>query len=192
MQIVTERLLMRDFTADDWPAVLGYQRHPLYLRYNPWTERTPAEAQTFVGWFLAQQQENPRTKFQLALVLASSGQLIGNCGIRRSAPGSHEADIGYELDPAYWGQGYASEAARAIVQFGFGELGLHRVSADCVADNTPSAHVLEKLGMRLEGRLPHKQYFKGRWWDTLLYAMLEDEWRGVLKNCHQTGRHSTT
>ena len=90
---------------------------------------------------------------------------------------AHEADIGYELDPPYWGHGYATEAARAIVRFGFTRLRLHRIWSWCIADNVGSARVLEKVGMRREGRLRENAYFKGRWWDTLLYGMLEDEWR---------------
>ena len=89
-----------------------------------------------------------------------------------------EADIGYELAPDQWGRGYATEAARAIVAFGFTELRLHRISAWCIAENTASAHVLEKIGMWLEGRLRENEYFKDRWWDTLLYAMLETDRHG--------------
>ncbi|HET9589619.1 MAG TPA: GNAT family protein, partial [Anaerolineales bacterium] len=80
------------------------------------------------------------------------------------------------LDPEYWTRGYATEAAHAIVDFGFSQLGLHRVWSWCVADNLGSAHVLEKLGMRLEGRLRENEYYKDRWWDTLMYAILADEW----------------
>jgi ribosomal-protein-alanine N-acetyltransferase len=137
----------------------------------------PAAVQEFVQMFLARQQEQPRTKFQLAVILKSSDELIGNCGIRMESAGAHEGDIGYELSPPHWSKGYATEAAVAIVHFGFSELHLHRIWAWCNAANAGSARVLEKIGMRLEGRLRDKEYFKGRWWDTLLYAVLEDEWR---------------
>jgi RimJ/RimL family protein N-acetyltransferase len=89
---------------------------------------------------------------------------------------ARDADIGYELDPHYWGHGYAIEAARAIMEFGFAELLLHRIWAKTNADNTGSIRLLEKLGMRQEGRLREKEYFKGRWWDTLIYAILDREW----------------
>src|ERR1041385_5954467 len=107
MQLTTDRLILRDFTADDWPAVLAYQSDPLYLRYNPWTERTPEAVQEFLQMFLDQQQAQPRIKFQLAVILKSSGQIIGNCGIRKESAESHMAEIGYEYDPKHWGQGYA-------------------------------------------------------------------------------------
>ena len=77
--------------------------------------------------FLANQQEQPRIKFQLAITLKSSQQLIGNCGIRLKSAEAHEGDIGYELSPKHWWRGYATEAARAIVAFGFEQLRLHRI-----------------------------------------------------------------
>jgi len=162
---------------DDWQAVLAYQSDPLYLRYNDWTERTPEAVQEFVGWFLDNQKQEPRTKFQLAVVLKSKDQLIGNCGVRKDNIDAYEADIGYELDPKHWNHGYATEATHAIVDFGFRHFGAHRIWASCLADNVGSAHVLEKLGMQLEGRLRENKYFKGRWWDTLIYAILADEWK---------------
>jgi [ribosomal protein S5]-alanine N-acetyltransferase len=178
MQLTTERLILREFVEADWPMVLAYQQDPLYLRFTHWAARSPQEVQQFVQMFVTQQYAQPRTKFQLAIELKESRHLIGNCGIRLKAVGAQEADIGYELAPDQWGPGYATEAARAIVRFGFTELKLHRVSAWCMAENTASSHVLEKIGMTLEGHLHESEYFKNRWWDTLLYAMLEDEWYG--------------
>jgi RimJ/RimL family protein N-acetyltransferase len=176
MKLETERLILRDFVKDDWQRVLEYQSDPLYLRYYEWTERTPEAVQEFVGWFLSQQEENPRIKFQLVVVLKSTNLLIGNCGVRMDNADDIDANIGYEFDPKYWNHGYATEAAHAVVDFGFHHFGVHRIWADLVADNIGSAHVLEKLGMRLEGRLRDKAYFKGRWWDELIYAILAEEW----------------
>ena len=82
MELYTDRLLLRDFVSADWPAVLAYQRDPRYLRYYDWADRTPDHVQRFVQIFLDQQAEQPRCKFQLAVVLKASGQLIGSCGIR--------------------------------------------------------------------------------------------------------------
>ena len=86
--------------------------------------------------------------------------------------------MGYELDPKHWGKGYATEAARAVLDFGFSNMNLQRISAWCIADNIGSARVLEKLGMSLKGRVRDHQYFKGSWWDTL--------WRMQAKNNTRT------
>ncbi len=176
MEIKTERLLLREFNDDDWADVLSYQKNPLYHRYYEWTDRTPEAAKDFVRIFIAQQREEPRTKFQLAITLPSTGELIGNCGLRMASADAREGDIGYELSPIHWGHGYATEAAKSMLDLGFRQFGLHRISSWCVADNAASARVLENLGMKLEGRLRDKDYFKGRWWDTLLFAILDDEW----------------
>ena len=176
MEIKTERLLLREFEAEDWQVVYTYQNNPLYLRYYDWTERSKQDAQDFVAIFLKQQQATPRHKFQLAITLADSGQLIGNCGVRLTAPSLKIGDIGYELDPLFWGNGYATEAASAMLLFGFEQLQLHRITAVCIAENEGSVRVLTKLGMQQEGRLRENEFFKGRWWDNLLFAILESEW----------------
>ena len=89
---------------------------------------------------------------------------------------SHQAELGYEIDPAYWGQGYATEAARKMLAFGFGELRLHRIWATCLLENVASARVLGKLGLQQEGRLREHRWMKGRWWDSLVFSILEQEW----------------
>src|SRR5215207_7101049 len=119
MMLITERLLLRDFVASDWEAVLAYQQHPLYLRYNEWTSRTGEEVREFIQMFLDHQKHEPRIKFQLAATLKTTGQLIGNCGVRRESAQAVEGNIGYEFDPQYWGNGYGTEAGRAVLQFGF-------------------------------------------------------------------------
>lgn len=177
MQIETKRLLLREFVLEDWPSVLAYQSDPRYQRFYPLDGRTAEEARDFVRMFLAQQQARPRLKFQLAAVLKKEDRLIGNCGIRMESPEAVQADIGYEFSPDYWGNGYATEAAQAMLDFGFRQLKAHRIWSWCLAENLASGRVLEKLGMQLEGRLRENEFFKGRWWDTLLYAILEPEWR---------------
>ena len=72
---------------------------------------------------------------------------------------------------------HASEAVRAMVGSGFGELRLRRIWARCLAENVASYRVLEKAGMRREGRLREEEWMKGRWWDTLVYGILDHEWR---------------
>lgn len=176
MILTTERLLLREFVESDWEVVLAYQQDPLYLRYNEWDSRTPEQVRGFIQMFLDHQKQDPRYKFQFAITLRPSGQFIGNCGVRKDSVEAREGDIGYELDSRYWGKGYATEAAQAVLDFGFSQLKLQRISAWCIADNIGSARVLEKLGMRLKIRNREHQYFKGRWWDTLSYTISREEW----------------
>ncbi|MBJ3792889.1 GNAT family N-acetyltransferase, partial [Bacillus sp. OA1] len=89
--------------------------------------------------------------------------------------GEHTYEIGWVFNPKYFNKGYASEAAQAILKYGFKEMKLHRIIATCQPENTPSYRVMEKIGMRREG------YFKkciphgNEWWDEYYYAILEEE-----------------
>ena len=176
MEIVTQRLVLREFVESDWADVLAYQRDPRYLRYYPWSFRTEADVRDFVQLFLDWQWERPRGRYQLALTLKGTRELIGNCGIRRNPDRNGEAEIGYELAPTHWGKGYATEAARVLVNFGFRELGIERVSSWCIAENTPSARVLTRLGFQPVCQRRHGEFFKGRWWDTLHFALAREAW----------------
>jgi ribosomal-protein-alanine N-acetyltransferase len=195
MKIATPRLILREFMFEDWPAVLAYQSDPRYLHYYAWQDREPEEVQAFVQSFLDQQQARPRIKYQLVITLrqpdtppctpedelnhSSIHPLIGNCGIRLETAGAVQADMGYELAPEHWGKGYATEAARAMLDFGFRELGVQRVWAWCNAENRASSRVLEKLGMHLSHRIDQDQYFKDRWWDTLEYEIFRSQWEAT-------------
>lgn len=178
MILQTARLLLREFVPEDWTAVYAYQTDPLYLRYYQWLGRSEADVREFVQVFLDWQQERPRTKFQLAIIHREESRLIGNCGIRINDRIGREANIGYELDNRYWNQGYATEAARAILRFGFSELNMQRIWAECLADNVGSARVLEKLGMRLEARELKKEFIKNAWRDYLIFAIDAPHWPG--------------
>lgn len=178
VQIETERLILREFIEDDWQEMVAYWRNPLYQRYYPELDDIEGTVWHLLTTFIAQQQDDPRRIFQLVIERKDDGRMIGNCGIRVNAPEHRQANIGYELNPDEWGQGFATEAARAIVRFGFENLGLHRIWAECNADNGGSVRVLTKLGMQREARFREHQWFRGRWWDTEIYALLEGEWRG--------------
>ena len=169
MILLTDRLLLREFNENDWPTVLGYQSDQQYLRYYHWTQRTADDVRIFVHNFIHQQSEEPRMKFQLAMILRSEDKLIGNAGIRVKNHVAREAEIGYELAPNYWGNGYATEAANTLLQFGFQKLMLHRVSSYCIADNKASARVLQKIGMKYEGTLRENEYIKGHCGYTIIF-----------------------
>ncbi len=177
MHLTTNRLLLREYCEVDWLATFNYQLDPNYLRFYPWPQRVKIDVQTFIRKFINWQYEQPRTKFQLAVILADQNQLIGSCGIRMKQANAHQAELGYEIAPVYWGQGYATEAAHRMLIFGFEELGLHRIWASCLLDNTASARVLEKLGMQREGHIRENRWMKNHYWDTLIYSILEHEWQ---------------
>src|SRR5690606_9011521 len=175
MWLTTERLILRDFVESDWPAMLEYQREESFLRYHPWESRGEADVRSLLERFIQWQEEEPRHRFQPAITRRGSDEVIGSVGVRANDPGGLIADLGFELAPRCWGKGFATEAASAMLEFGFQQMELHRITAHCIAENTASARVLERIGMRPEGRLREAEYFRGRWWDVLLYAVLSSD-----------------
>jgi [ribosomal protein S5]-alanine N-acetyltransferase len=173
----TPRLILREFTAEDWQATYAYQQDPRYLRFYDRDGVTQRLVQAFIYTCILWQGEQPRTRAQLAITLADTGELIGNVGLRRESADDPLADMGYELNPEHWGHGYATEAARAMIDWGFGAgAGIERIHAHCIADNEASARVLLKVGLRQEARLRDHQWFKGRFWDVVLFGMMRGEW----------------
>lgn len=192
MQLITNRLILREFAENDWQAVFAYQSDPAYLRYSPYFYRNEQDVCSCVNMFIQWSLEVPRKRYQLAIVLRDGERLIGNCGVRMQTAHSQIADIGYEIDRHYWGQGYATEAALALLSFGFNQLHLHRIWAYCIAENTASARVMEKIGMIYEGRQRQSEHIKGRWWDTFHYAMLEQEWYRLMSGEQPKSAHFPT
>jgi RimJ/RimL family protein N-acetyltransferase len=120
------------------------------------------------------------SSFTRAICDPGLDELIGLCGIC-TLSGSEQAELWYLLRPDVWGHGLATEAARQMLEFGFGELNLHRIWATCVPENTASLRVLEKLGMRREGLQKSSLKIHGVWVDCYVYAMLAEEWRGLRR-----------
>lgn len=181
MQLETPRLLLRDFRPDDAPALAACRADERYWRYYDRVDDVEANAREHVELFVRWQSEAPRTHFQLAIVLKHNDALIGDCGLRQheqvsyGTPNRLEADIGDELDPRHWRNGYATEAVRALLGYGFDTLNLHRVWAYCLAENEASWRLMERLGMRREGVLRANVRLQGRWADTYLYGLLAED-----------------
>ena len=175
IRIETKRLVLRDFVPGDWVRVHEYGSDKLVVRHLPWGPETPAQIRQFIKFVRSFARRQDRRQFELAVVLKSENRLIGGCGIRLRNPEQREGDIGYVFNRRYWGEGYATEAAKAIIQFGFSKLKMHRIWATCDPPNKASARVLEKAGMKREGLLRKNVFQKGAWRDSYLYAVLESD-----------------
>ena len=172
--IHTERLTLRDYLETDLKDIHEYGSDPEVVKYMPFGPNTFEDTQNFLNGVIVKQNEDPRTDYSLAVVLNSEDKMIGGCRISKVS--QVEAHLGYILNRSYWGNGYATEAASAMVEFGFSELGVHRVYADCHPENAASIRVLDKIGLVLEGRRREYMMFHGEYSDTLLYSILEHEW----------------
>jgi ribosomal-protein-alanine N-acetyltransferase len=179
MKLYTERLHLREFVPGDETDIHEYASDGEVVRFMDWGPNTPEQTREFLERKFVHMREEPRVAFELAIVLKSVGKVIGGVGLRIKSVQNREGDIGYVLNRRYWNQGIVTEAARAMVAFGFDELRLHRIYATCNAENLASARVMEKLGMKYEGKLRENALERGRWRDTLLYAILETDPRGT-------------
>jgi ribosomal-protein-alanine N-acetyltransferase len=176
MELLTPRLRLREFEENDWHATWPYESDPEVVRYQSHGVRTPEESQRYIQDSMATVQASPRRIHDLAVVLREDGRLIGRCGLNVVSLEQREGAVWYVLDRAQWGKGYIPEAAEAILDFGFGTLGLHRVWGDCDPRNTGSVRVMQKLGMRQEAHFRENAFIKGEWCDSLIYAILDREW----------------
>jgi [ribosomal protein S5]-alanine N-acetyltransferase len=173
--ITTDRLLLRDFRFDDFAAVHRYATDLEVVQYMPWGPNTETDTRDFLDRNIAAAQIEPRVSYGLAVVRAEDGVLVGGIGLDPDRPDGSQASLGYCLAREIWGQGYATEAAKVLMAFGFDVLHLHRIQAACDPHNPGSACVLEKLGMTLEGHLRRDTRIRGEWRDALVYAVLEDD-----------------
>ena len=121
-------------------------------------------------------QKNPvRSFFRWSITLKSTGAFIGDGGLSNSQNRFRIGEIDYSLFPDYWKNGYATEAVRRILEFGFKDLKLHRIEAGVATENAASIKVLEKVGMVREGRKRKILPIRGEWKDNYLYAILESD-----------------
>jgi ribosomal-protein-alanine N-acetyltransferase len=170
MEIRTERLRLREFCSDDWRALRAYQSQDAYLRYYPIEDRPVEEVKAFLETVMRWSREIPRTKYQLAVTVPEHDVVAGCCGLRKAMAGDAEAELGCELDPVYWGFGYAREACGAILAFGHAELGVRRLRANIVSENTRAVRLAEGLGLRAEGALEGPTLIGGKEVETLVYG----------------------
>lgn len=178
--IETERLLLRPIDpVADVDALHAYLSREDVCAYIP----PPPRSRDEVAEAYAKPERTRSTLTEegqvlaLAVVLRETGQLIGDTVLFWHSAQHGHGEIGYVLHPDFHGQGYATEAAGALLALAFDGLGLRRVTARIDQDNPASARVLTKIGMRQEAVLIENEWFKGRWSTEVDFAILAREWR---------------
>jgi [ribosomal protein S5]-alanine N-acetyltransferase len=178
VSLTGDRIRLREVRPGDAAAALAWAAYPAFFRYLAFEPvASVAEEAEYLRGLEAQAHARPRRQFHLGVVWRESDELIGLARLGITTPQHREADIGYGLRLDWTGEGIATEAAELLLQFGFVELGLHRIFAFHHPDNIASRRVLEKIGMQREGRLRENLLEHGRWRDSVLHAVLEHEWR---------------
>jgi RimJ/RimL family protein N-acetyltransferase len=161
----TQRLLLRHFVMDDLDDLVKFYSDPEVIKYIPDAPRTREETREELEW-----HRNGHPKFPelglWATIYKETGQFIGRCGLLPwTIDGQHEVEVAFALSKAYWGQGLATEAAQAIVAYGFEHLQLSRLICLIDHENLASIKVATKIGMSFE------KESKDEYGPFLVYAM---------------------
>ncbi len=178
MQLFTEHLLLREVLPQDAALIRQFSHEPAYTQYDPNDPMADWEFDVINTWMLDEQHVIPRTYYYLTVVLQTQPDIaIGSIHLTIQNHSHRHGEIGYMFGMAYHNRGYATEASRALLKFGFATLKLKRIAAaDIVMENVASTRVAEKIGMRREAHYPDTQFFAGRWWDTVTYSITRDAW----------------
>ncbi|WP_172123565.1 MULTISPECIES: GNAT family protein [unclassified Devosia] len=181
----TKRLRLRPFTRGDVDAVFAYRQRDDVARFLFDSALSREECALAVQQRIAQTTLiEEGDKIVLGVELPGTGELIGEVSLIWRSVDSQQGEVGWILHPDYHGQGYGTEAAGAMLDLAFRQANLHRVIARCAAENAPSFHLMERLGMRREAHFREHAITKGVWDEEFIYAILQGEW--LSRNTPQT------
>lgn len=178
VKLAGDRVRLREFRADDLDdsdAILGDDRVTRWLSFDSRTREQQAEVLTGA---IERAQQTPRTEYYFAVTTHTDDRLIGF--VRLGLGGVQAAKLGGAGALPHWGHGYAQDATRTIIDFGFTTLGLHRISAAIGPDNATSIAIVTRLGFTEEGRLRDHVFTNGAWRDSILYSLLVHEWKASV------------
>ncbi len=172
--LTTERLRLRQLTHDDaqqMVEIFGSSEVLVFLNMSPVDSREKAIG--MIDWLNGNYQRNESVDW--GITLKGMDRLIGMCGCYQWDKENRKVDIGYHLMPSHWGQGYATEAARAMIGWAFENLDVHRIQADCTDGNVASERVLLNCGFTVEGLWRESCWEHGRFVDIKQFGLLRRE-----------------
>lgn len=177
--VLTERLRLRPFTRGDVDAVFAYRHREDVARYLfdvPLSREECALAvQQRAGQIALEALDD---KIILAVDERATGELVGEVSLIWRSVEARQCELGWIFSPPHHGKGFATEAARALLNLAFGPGDMHRAMARCDAHNLASSRLMERLGMRREAHFREHSIVKGEWDEEFIYAILRREWLG--------------
>lgn len=178
MKILTNRLRLTEVTWDDLDEI--HHLHSIFEVDEFNTIGIPKdieETRLNVKSYVEAKEKNPQTKYSWSIKLVDTNEFIGLAGISLSNDKFKIGEIFYKLSPDFWGNGYATEVSRKIIEIGFETFKLHRIVAGFAVENIKSKRVLEKSGMVKEGILRKVLPIRGKWVDGCIYSIIEDDYK---------------
>ncbi len=179
MEVLTKRFILRDFVPEDTSRFEAYHADPRFLQFHGAEGAEPGHARKLLELFRAWATERPRINYQLAIVSRKGPEvLLGCCGLRRAGSDRRKAELGIELAPAYWSRyGYAVEVIHALIEFGYGELGLQKIYGRTVNANSRIARLAEAFGATtVASSTPAWMSVKG--WRQVEWELTGNQWQG--------------
>jgi RimJ/RimL family protein N-acetyltransferase len=172
----SNRLTIRNIESRDLDNIHELHSLPETDRFNtlgiPETVHT---TELILEEWLTFKVKKPRTSYIFCIESKFDRQFIGLIALNLGKENYKSGEVWYKTNPVYWGNGYTTEALIKVMEFGFNELGLHRIEAGCAVDNIASIRVLEKVGMTREGMKRQNLPIRGEWKDNYFYAILDEE-----------------
>lgn len=179
MTILTERLILEELSKENTEAVHQLHSLPETDQYNTLgIPKSMEETRQLIAQWLELQQAAPRKLYVYAIKEKEQSSFAGLIAMPIGKPNFRIAEVWYKLHPHFWGRGYATEALKGLLDFGFTQLKLHRIEAGCAVENVASVRVLEKAGMHREGSKRKVLPIRGQWVDNYEYAILEEDFKG--------------
>ena len=182
--ITSDRLHLREIRPTDAEAFFSLKSDlEVTSSYGREPHQTIEDTKAWVQ--LLQDSYSRRAGIMWCVTLKDQDVAIGSCVFWNFDEDFHCGELGYELNRAHWRKGIMAEALSAVIAYGFNDLGLHRIEANPLGHNAPSANLLLKLGFTLEGTLRERCLFRGQYFDQLFFGLLEDEWRKLIGSTNQ-------
>ncbi|WAC02348.1 GNAT family N-acetyltransferase [Lacinutrix neustonica] len=178
IKILTTRTSLRLIEVYDLEAIHNLHVFPETDKYNALgIPQNIKETKSIIEPWIEAHRVNEIKNFTFKIKTHVNEEFIGLFGLKVGNKKYNRAEVWYKIHPDYWSQGYATEALKAVINFGFDTLKLHRIEAGCAVDNVGSFKVMEKAGMIREGRGRQVLPLKSGWSDNYEYAMLETDKR---------------
>ena len=177
-EIQTERLILRRMKKTDYHDMYEYASNPDVTKYLTW-EIHPNAAYTLRYLAYVATRYRAGEFYDWALILRENNKMIGTCGFTSFSYEHNSAEIGYVLNPTYWGKGLAPDAVRSVIRFGFLTLNLHRIEAKYMVGNDRSRRVMEKSGMTFEGIQRESMYIRDEYRDIGVCSILFEDFMKI-------------